>query len=168
MPVLLRILVLLQIALAGCSENSSSRATLPSKAYHYVQVDTAALAANRWVYVPVYSHLYGEDGTSTVGMTTTLSIRNTSFTDSFYISHVTYYGSQGELLKQYLDKILVVRPMHSVEFVVERMESKGGAGANFVVQWHAAAPPANPPLIQSVTSIISTGFSFVNNGVDIR
>lgn len=168
MPVRLLTLILLHMVLAGCSESTPSRATLPSNAYHYVQVDTAALAEKRWVYVPVYSHLYGEDGTSTVGMTTTLSIRNTSFTDSFYVSRVDYHGSQGELLKAYLQKTLVVRPMHSVEFVVERMESKGGAGANFVVRWHAPQTPVNTPLIQSVTSIISTGFSFVNEGVEIK
>lgn len=152
----------------GCSEKPGGQAFLPSKIYHYAQVDTGAFVQNQWVYVPVYSHLYGEDGTTTVGTTTTLSIRNTSFTDSFYVSSVVYYGSQGQRLKNYLAKTLVVRPMHSVEFVVERKESEGGAGANFMVRWHAADTLANMPLIQSVTSIISTGFSFVNPGVAVQ
>lgn len=141
---------------------------MPSRTYHYAQPDAARVREKHSVYVPVYSHLYGEDGTMTVGMTTTLSIRNISFSDSFYVTSVVYYGSQGELLQRYLQKPLVLRPMHSVEFVVERREEKGGAGANFVVDWAATAPVANAPLIQAVTSIISTGFSFVSEGVEIK
>lgn len=140
---------------------------MPSRTYHYALPDAASIREKHSVYVPVYSHLYGEDGTMTVGMTTTLSIRNISFRDSFYVTGVVYYGSQGELLQRYLQRPLLLRPMHSVEFVVERREEKGGAGANFVVDWAATTSIANAPLIQSVTSIISTGFSFVTEGVEI-
>ncbi|OLY93817.1 hypothetical protein BUE76_19470 [Cnuella takakiae] len=155
-------------SIAACKQSPQEQAQMPSRTYHYAQPDAASIREKHSVYVPVYSHLYGEDGTMTVGMTTTLSIRNISFRDSFYVTGVVYYGSQGELLQRYLQKPLVLRPMHSVEFVVERREEKGGAGANFVVDWAATAPMANAPMIQAVTSIISTGFSFVSEGREIN
>lgn len=158
-------LILLPLAFA-CKDNNI-KAHLPSQVYHFVNIDTAALANKRSVYVPVYAHIYTEDGTRALNLSATLSIRNTSFIDSFYVTHVTYYGSQGEALRQYIDKAVVVKPMSSIEFVVSRMESKGGAGANFVVKWGAAAT-RNEPLIQAVMNEVSAGVSFVTSGVEIR
>lgn len=154
--------------LAACNHKTSGKAHLPSKVYHYVRVDTASLPYRQAVYVPVYSHIYGEDGNKALYLTTTLSIRNISFRDSFYVTSVVYYGSQGEALKRYLDSTLLIKPMASVEFVVERSESEGGAGANFVVNWAAAAPPANEPLIQSVMAEATFGQSFVVPGAVIK
>lgn len=157
---------LVLITLAACKGNSNSKTHLPSKEYQYAKVDTAALSNKHTVYVPVYSHIYTEAGTSSVNLGATLSIRNTSFSDSFYVTDVVYYGSLGEILKRYLDSSLLIRPMSSVEFVVERTESKGGAGANFIVKWGANQPGISP-LIQTVMVETATGISFTTNGVDI-
>ena len=158
---------LLLSVIIACKSEADKTTYLPSKQYHYVKTDTAALPQKHAVYVPVYSHIYLEDGKSTVNLAVTLSIRNTSFTDSIYITEVVYYGSQGEVLKQYLDSTVVIRPMASIEFIVERSESKGGAGANFVVKW-GALRPVSEPLIQTVMNETSAGISFVTNGVEIK
>jgi hypothetical protein len=57
--------------------------------------------------------------------------------------------------------------MTSVEFVVERTESKGGAGANFVVKW-GSFTVGSEPLIQTVMNEISRGISFVTDGVEMK
>jgi hypothetical protein len=119
------------------------------------------------VYVPVYSHIYTEAGTSSIALATTLSIRNTSFAENIYISNIVYYGSQGEVLKRYLGSTLMLRPMHSIEFMVERTEAKRGLGANFVVNWGAAKTGA-APLIQTVMVETGTGISFVTQGEEIK
>lgn len=162
----LSLFILLCTAVA-CKSNADKAVHLPSKHYHYVQTDTAALPEKHAMYVPVYSHIYLENGKSTVNLAVTLSIRNTSFTDSCYITDVVYYGSQGEVLKHYLDSTVLLQPMASIEFVVERSESKGGAGANFVVKW-AAPKPGSEPLMQTVMNETSAGISFVTNGVEIK
>lgn len=161
------IALLLLAALAACKNSENGRTTLPSQVYQYAKIDTAALADKHAVYAPVYSHIYTEDGTATFNLSATLSIRNTSFSDSFYVSDVVYYGSQGEVLKHYLSSPVVVRPMASIEFVVARTESKGGAGANFVVRW-GADKPGLQPLIQTVMNESATGISFVTDGVEIK
>ncbi len=153
------------ILVAACG-NDSPKADLPSRLYHYAAIDTASLADKHAVYVPVYSHIYTETGASALGLAGTLSIRNTSFSDSFYVTDVVYYGSQGELLKRYADSTLLLRPMTSIEFVVERTDTKGGAGANFVVRWGAGKPGVKP-LIQSVMVQTATGISLVANGVEM-
>lgn len=159
--------ILIAVLLAACKEQSGDKASLPSAVYHYAKIDTAVLANRHSVYVPVYSHIYHESGSSVINLAATLSIRNTSYADSFYITRVVYYGSQGEVLKNYLDSSIVLRPLHSVEFVVERSESRGGAGANFVVQWGSSSPKTEP-LIQTVMSETGSGLSFVCNGVEMK
>jgi hypothetical protein len=158
--------LLFLFTLLGCKDESE-KTHLPSRVYNYVKIDTAKLLNKHSVYVPVYSHIYAKSGTSVIYLTTTLSIRNTSFIDSFYVTDVTYYGSQGEILKHYMDSTLLLKPMSSIEFVVERTETKGGAGANFVVKW-AANTSLNEPLIQTLMTEPSSGTSFISNGVEMK
>lgn len=168
---MIRALILLAIALiTACKRPGTKEQTkfLPSKEYRFVSPDSASLAYKGTVYAPVYSHTYGENGNRQLSMTATLSIRNISFTDSFFVTAVVYYGSQGEVLKHYIDKPLVLRPMASVEFVVERSESEGGAGANFIVQWAAQKTPANEPLIQTLMSETTSGVSFIAPSTPVR
>jgi hypothetical protein len=158
---------LLILLFAAACANSDVKVHLPSPVYTYVKIDTTAFATKRSVYVPVYSHIYIESGKDIYNLAATLSIRNSSFIDSFYVTGVNYYGSQGEILKRYLDSAILIRPMSSAEFVVERVESEGGAGANFVVKWGGNAV-RNEPIIQAVMIESARGISFVTNGVDIR
>lgn len=157
----------LLLALAGCKSKDHKKIHLPSPHYQFVPLDTASLENKHLVYVPVYSHIYVEDGTSVYNLSATLSIRNTSFTDSFYVTDVVYYGSQGEILKHYLDSAVLVKPMASIEFVVARTEDKGGAGANFIVRWGAHATGVNP-LFQTVMNQAATGISFTADGMEIK
>lgn len=154
------------IVLSACQQQRDERTHLPSSDYRYAQVDTGALRNKGAIYAPVYSHIYTIDGTRQMLLAATLSVRNTSFTDSIYITSVVYYGSQGEQLKQYLQRPVVLRPMASVEFVVERDESKGGAGANFVVHW--GGDGSSRPMVQTVMTETTNGISFVTDGVEIR
>ena len=161
------LVLLFPLLLIACKSKSVGKAHLPSNLYEYVKMDTASLTDKHAVYVPVYSHIYTEAGTSSASLATTLSIRNTSFSDTIYVTNVGYYGSQGEVVKRYLDSTVFLRPMHSIEFVVERREAVGGAGANFVVHWGAFQTGATP-LIQTVMVETGTGVSFVTDGLEMR
>jgi hypothetical protein len=153
--------------LTACKNNKSEKVHLPSDVYNYVKIDTSALVSKHSVYVPVYSHIYAESGTSVLYLTTTLSIRNTTYADSFYVTDVIYYGSQGEVLKHYLNSTLLIKPMASIEFVIARTDAKGGAGANFIVKWGAFKTGVEP-LVQTLMNEGSAGTSFIANGVEIK
>lgn len=155
------------LILFACRDDKSQKVYLPSQVYHYIKIDTTALVNKHSVYVPVYSHIYSRSVGSPINLTAVLSIRNISYTDSFYVTDVIYYDSEGEVLKRYLDSSLLVKPMTSIEFVVEREESKGGAGANFVVKW-GSFTIGSEPLIQTVMNETTSGISFVTNGVEMK
>ena len=64
---------------------------------------------------------------------------------------------------------MLLSPLESIELVVEEEENKGGAGANFIIEW-AATKYADQLLIQSV--MISTygqqGVSFLSGAKVIK
>ena len=46
--------------------------------------------------------------------------------------------------------------MGTLELFVERKESEGGSGANFIIQWDSSAP-TNPPMVEAVHADIRNG-----------
>lgn len=158
----------------GCNNNFSKQVkkqkeTHPSHNYHFVDIDTAQLNYFETDYLPVYSDIYYENGTKRFPITTTVSLRNTSLTDSAFVLSAKYYDSYGKLLHVYVDSVLLLSPLESVELVVAEGEKAGGAGANFIIDW-AATKYSGQMLIQSV--MISTygqqGVSFLSEGRVIK
>lgn len=162
---------LLFVACAGEQPPASDRAALPSKNYHYADIRFDSLARQVKVYVPVYSDIYHISGERRFLLTATLSVRNSSLRDTMYVEKVDYYDSQGQLQRPYLDRPepLMLKPLESVEFVVENDEDKGGAGANFIVSWGADSPDIRP-VIQAVMigTASQQGLSFITEGVVVE
>ena len=120
------------------------------------------LSAGQTLYLPVYSKIWHGDrvieGKHPIDrlVSALISIRNTSLKTPIKIISARYYSTEGKLLKEYLPKPVVVNAMGTFELFVERKESEGGSGANFIIQWDAAAP-TNPPLVEAVHADIKTG-----------
>lgn len=153
------------VLLAACqSQNTNENPKKIRPSHQYTYVDVPAESANYFEtdYVPVYSDIYHMDGTRRFLLTATLSIRNTSLTDSVYVFRARYNDSYGKELRQYIDKTILLKPLESIEFVVEHSEDEGGAGASFLIDW-GAARNANQLLIQAVMTGTSNqqGLSFL-------
>lgn len=122
-------------------------------------------SSGQLIYVPVYSHIYQQDGNKTFNLTATLSIRNTDPFRSLSVNKVAYYDSQGALIQHYLEQPIRLAPQSSTSYVVEERDLRGGVGANFLVSWHSKAP-VNLPVVEAV--MISTsqqqGVSFLSEG----
>lgn len=122
------------------------------------------------VYVPIYSDIYNESKDVKFNLTATLSIRNTSLTDSIYIQDIDYYDSEGNLVRGYIhkDSTLFLSAMQSIEYVIEENDTEGGTGANFIINWGGNTADLSP-MFQGV--MISTngqqGISFSTEGVSI-
>ena len=152
----------------GCNNAEPySRAHYPNHNYHFVSVDKTSFNSVEEYYVPVYSSIYGHTGKNEFLLSATLSIRNTGFTDSLYISKIDYYDSEGKLLKKYLDSTVLLKPMASMEVVVASSEKEGGAGANFVVEC-LGNNILNEPLIQSVMTTGDLRVGFTAEAVKIK
>ncbi len=167
-------ILLLLVALTACQDDDKKPAkeikrSHPSHTYNYVEMDTSKLKYFETDYLPVYSDIYYQDGTRRFPITATISIRNTSMSDSAFILSARYYDSYGKVLYSYIDSTLLLSPLESIELVVEEEENKGGAGANFIIEW-GATKYTDQLLIQSV--MISTygqqGVSFLSEAKVIK
>lgn len=160
--------ILILIAFSSCTGEKLKETSRHSD-FHVANVDRSVLVVQKKVYVPIYSDIYYVDSHHTFSLTATLSIRNTSFNDSIYVFSIDYYNSTGKKVRRYNEATLLVKPMESVEFVVENKDDTGGVGANFVVDWGAKSG-AQGPFIQGI--MIGTtgqqGISFTTEGIEMR
>jgi len=117
------------------------------------------------IYVPVYSHIFHGNTPRPFDLTTTLSIRNTDPKRTITILSTTYYDSEGKLVREYLEKPVLLAPLASTYCLIPESDSTGGVGAVLLVHWKSKGP-VNPPLVESV--MIGTrgqqGISFTSRG----
>lgn len=120
------------------------------------------LSSGQVLYLPIYSHIW--HGDRIVGnkypvktlVSALVSIRNTSLKTPIRIVSARYYSTEGKLLRDYLPKPVEVGGMGTFELFVERKESAGGSGANFIIQWDATVQ-TNPPVVEAVHADIKGG-----------
>lgn len=124
--------------------------------------DSSELSTGQTLYLPIYSKIWFGDrvieGKYPIDklVSALVSIRNTSLKTPIRILSARYYDTNGKLLKEYLPKPALVNSMGTLELFVERKESEGGSGANFIIQWESATP-TNPPLVEAVHADIRNG-----------
>lgn len=116
-------------------------------------------------YVPIYSDIYLDETNQNALLAATLSIRNTSSTDSIFISKIDYFNTNGDLVRNYINNQISLKPMATVNYVIERDDISGGSGANFIVK--IRSKNANiKPLVQAVMigQNGNKGFAFSTDG----
>lgn len=112
-------------------------------------------AIEKITYVPAYSHVYYRSGQEYL-LAITLSIRNTSFTDSVLVKSVRYYNTKGRLVKKYSKESLQIPPMATAEFFVQDEDTSGGSGANFIVEWKTKKG-VDEPIVEAIMIGTSSG-----------
>ena len=110
---------------------------------YLVRLPAEAVAEGQRVYVPVYSHIYFDGGQPFL-LETTLSVRNTDSQNPIIITSVKYFDTKGAPLKEYLSGPLVLAPLETAEFLVEKADISGGSGANFLVDWRGEEQVTSP------------------------
>lgn len=113
------------------------------------------LTSGQTLYLPVYSHIWhGDrviDGKYPLKnlVSALVSIRNTSLKTPIKVISARYYNTEGKLLESYLPKPKIIGAMGTLELFVEHSETKGGSGANFIIQWESAVA-TNAPVVEAV------------------
>ncbi len=130
-----------------------------------VSIENIRPVTGQTVYVPIYSHIYSPNRDRIMDLTATLSVRNTDLTRPIILTTIDYHNTNGERVRQYLEKPVELKPLASADFVVNQDDTSGGAGANFVVEWIAQTQVSNP-VVESV--MINTsgnqGISLISQG----
>ena len=158
------------LAIQSCIEKQLNLNKVGEDKFHALEIETIPddIVFRDTTYVPIYSDIYSQTKDIKFNLTATLSLRNTSFKNSIYISEVDYFDSSGKKTKSFLTKPIVLEPMQSVEYVIEENDTSGGTGANFIINWASDDENAQP-LFQGI--MISThgqqGVSFSTNGISI-
>jgi hypothetical protein len=123
---------------------------------------TEELSLGQVLYLPVYSEIWHGDRVIDIKrpvkklVSALISIRNTSFKTPIRVFSASYYSTDGKLLTEYIQKPVLIAAMGTYELFVERKESEGGSGANFIIQWDSAVM-TNPPIVEAVHADISSG-----------
>ena len=119
-------------------------------------------------YLSVYSEIYSQTEHIKHPLTATISLRNTSHSDTVFVESADYYDTKGQRIRSYFSRPIYLSPMETVEIVIDQVDETGGSGANFLFQWHVK-PGVPEPLFEGV--MISTsgqqGLSFTTRGVRI-
>ncbi len=157
--------------LMACADNSSTVVNnyfFNAEDYKAGEVNYDSMPGGK-TYLSVYSQIYQFTGQRTYNLTATISMRNTSLSVPVYIHAADYYNSGGEVEKKFVTESIVIKPMETVEIVINETQKEGGPGANFVFDW--SSPDAeNEPFFESV--MISTsgqqGLSFSSQGKRIQ
>ena len=155
----------------SCKENQNNDATIEILDEHALnrKVDQKENPSKiHEVYVPIYSDIYNQTRDSRTLLTATLSIRNTSSKDSLFINKIDYFNTQGDLVRSYIDQTIYLRPMETIDYVIEQQDDSGGSGANFIIHWYGKKKLN--PLFQAVMvgGLGSQAFSFTTEGVNVE
>lgn len=135
----------------------------------WAQSSEIRLSKGQSIYVPVYSNVFSGPRRLPLQLAATLSIRNTDMSESFRVTAIDYYDTNGRLVRRYLDRPTLVGPLATTYVHIEEKDKLGGFGANFIVRWQASGV-INTPIVECVMigATGGQGISFVSPGQEIR
>jgi hypothetical protein len=133
------------------------------------------LSRGQTLYLPIYSDIWHGDRVVErryplkTPVSALVSIRNTSPRTPVRVTSARYFDTEGKLLKQFVETPRIIAPLGTYELFVEKQESRGGSGANFIIQWEAGTP-TNPPVVEAIHADIKghSTFTFVTTARPIN
>ncbi len=156
--------------LAACDEKEKVQPYHPMHwEDHYVQKPATDSLQTGKTYLSIYSHIYSYSLEKVHNLTAMVSLRNVSETDTVYIYKANYYNTSGEFIRQYFARPIYLKPLETVEIVINETDEHGGSGANFIFEW-AAPPQAPQPFFEAIMTTLrdSHGLSFTTQGIRIE
>lgn len=156
--------MLLVVWLTACesAEDETQSAIQPLE---QITANNLQVVTGQTVFVPAYSEIFTGSSGQTTDLTVTLAIHNTDSEHPIIIESVIFYNTEGELVEDYVDEPLSLRPLGTTGYVIADSGESGGFGANFIVRWIAEAP-VSEPVIEGVMINTSNqqGLSLITTG----
>jgi hypothetical protein len=163
-------ILLLMLVIQSCQEKKDVSSVNPINwKKRMIDRPLNELLTHGTTYLSVYSQIYSQSEHRTHDLTVTVSMRNTTLTDTLFIEKAEYFDTSGKSIRTYFNQPIFIAPMETVEIVIDEMDQEGGTGANFLFNWRIK-PESNEPLFEGV--MISTsgqqGLSFTTQGKRIK
>lgn len=163
------LLTLVVLSVLGCTEKTKYD-VLPSVNWESIKWDhkLGDSLNTGSTYLSIYSQVYSTTEHKTHGLTATVSIRNINKRDTIFVKNANYYDTKGDLIRTYFETPIYIKPMQTIEIVINEKDKSGGTGANFVFDW-LAAKNVHAPFFEAVmiTTYGQQGLSFTTQGVSI-
>lgn len=120
-------------------------------------------------FLSVYSSIYMRSEREQSNLTVTISLHNPNRDEEVFIERAVYYNTHGEPIRTYFNSTIFIKPMETVQIVIDGIDNEGGTGANFMFDWKKR-PALNEPLFEAVmiNTFGSQGLSFVTEGKRIK
>lgn len=120
-------------------------------------------------YLSIYSQIYNRHERDRHNLTAVASLRNTSSTDTIYLTKAVYFDSHGKAIRTYFDYPIYLAPMETVEIVIDEMDVAGGTGSNFIFDWQKAKTTTEPLFEGVMTSVMGQqGLSLITRGKRLK
>ncbi|CAM3378419.1 DUF3124 domain-containing protein [Zobellia roscoffensis] len=116
-------------------------------------------------YLSIYSQIYSISEHKTHNLTAMASLRNTSDKDTVYLTKAEYFDTHGKSVRTYFDHPIYLAPMETTEIIIDEVDTEGGTGSNFLIEWKV--PKGCPePLFEGVmnSTMSQQGLSFTTVG----
>lgn len=175
MTVLLKILKITMVlflfgSLISCEESNEISSFHPNHwEDHYAVMPKSDSLQTGKTYLSIYSHIYSFSQEKSQSLTAMVSLRNVSEKDTIYISKADYYDTKGKLIRNYFEKPIQLKPLETVEIVIDEADEHGGSGANFIFEW-TTKPSTPEPFFEAIMTSLrgSQGLSFTTQGKRIE
>lgn len=120
-------------------------------------------------YLSVYSQIYSRSERMTHNLTAMISMRNTSETDSIYLTRAEYFDTHGTSIRKYFKSPIYLAPMETTEIIIDEVDVSGGTGSNFILEWKIPRNTPEPLFECIMTSTMGQqGLSFTTQAKRIQ
>jgi hypothetical protein len=101
------------------------------------------------IYVPAHSSVYWGFDRVESELAIALYIRNVNQKQGIVVHSARYFDSKGKLVRNYVEQPGALGPMATADYVIQRMDTSGGTGASFLVEWSGPAD-GEAPMVEAV------------------
>lgn len=120
-------------------------------------------------FLSIYSQIYMRNEDVQSDLTATVSLHNPNKKDTLYVNSATYYNTHGDPIRSYFSKTIYIKPLETVQIIIDESDKEGGTGANFIFDWQSKKS-SDDPIFEAI--MISTygqqGISFVTQGKRLK
>lgn len=121
------------------------------------------------IYLPIYSNIYHSNQKRLHNLGITITVHNTDLENNIIIKSFKYYDTQGNLIENYIQNPVSLKPLASTNLFIADNDTRGGIGSNFLIEWVADQKVSSPKAEAIMLSTASTqGISFTSQGKVIR
>lgn len=163
------VFILVLIIFNSCDNNQKEMSSMNPVNWkkRAIEINTHDSLIYGETYLSIYSQVFSYTEHLTHDLTSTISMRNTSITDTIYIISSKYFDTHGKLIRTYFEKPIYIAPMETVAIVIDETDKEGGTGANFLFFW-AIKTQTTEPIFEGVQLSTAGRISFTTHGVRLK